>query len=238
MKNSLLDFVHRSPGTSGDVARIAIEVHRAPDDARAPAIYASLEEYARQGDPLAMCVLGRLVSRGWGARDDPDRGLRWVELAANRGFAPALSDLAERYQHGLGVRRDLDRAVDLFRDSLKGGYGPAATSIARILLHEFSVPDIEQARHYLEQAFDLGDAAAAADLGELFESGVTGSVEIGSARHWYLRGAQAGDLSCLMRLESAYRHGQLGLVRSSQRADELLASIAAISHGAEAANED
>jgi TPR repeat protein len=64
------------------------------------------ERGARDGDALAMRVMGVLYAHGEGVQRDDRRAVEWFRKAAAHGDAAAMYDLARAYQHGAGVPRD------------------------------------------------------------------------------------------------------------------------------------
>jgi TPR repeat protein len=64
------------------------------------------EREARDGDAVAMRIIGILYARGDGVPRDDRRAVEWYRKAAARGDATAMFDLASAYHRGAGVPRD------------------------------------------------------------------------------------------------------------------------------------
>jgi TPR repeat protein len=68
------------------------------------------EREARDGDAVAMRIIGVLYARGDGIPRDDRRAVEWYRKAAARGDATAMFGLASAYHRGAGVPRDPDAA--------------------------------------------------------------------------------------------------------------------------------
>lgn len=62
---------------------------------------------------------------------------------------------------------------------------------------------------WLKLAAEKGDAQAMCDLGLLYDDSPLCTDS--RALYWYKKGAEAGNLTCMMKLSNAYRYGQFGL---------------------------
>jgi TPR repeat protein len=68
------------------------------------------EREARDGDAVAMRIIGILYASGDGVPRDDRRAVEWYRKAAARGDATAMFGLASAYHRGAGVPRDPETA--------------------------------------------------------------------------------------------------------------------------------
>lgn len=73
---------------------------------------------AEQGDPVGAFRVGDLYRRGIGTPRDPEKALRWFEIAGARGGWETLGDM---YNQGDGVPRDAERAASYYRRAAETG---------------------------------------------------------------------------------------------------------------------
>ncbi|AGL20149.1 tetratricopeptide repeat protein [Actinoplanes sp. N902-109] len=164
----------------------------APQDV--PQIVAQLRERAAAGDVRACTLLG--VLQAWHLGDHTG-AVESLTTAADRGDPVAQRTLGFLVQRGLGVAASPDRADELFRAAARAGDGVAAYNVG--LRHGRSpeaVPWFRMAAGAgVVPAFPaLGDRLSEQDLDE-------------EARHWYVRGAEAGDRGSMFAAACWYRDG-------------------------------
>lgn len=116
LANLLLAAALASPlaAAAPDVTARAKVLMRA-GEATQPQARALFEQAAGQGGGPAAYYLGLMFKNGMGGPQDGAAALRWLELAAQRGVAPAMFILANLLQDGdeARARHWLDAACDL-----------------------------------------------------------------------------------------------------------------------------
>lgn len=79
----------------------------------------------------AQFIVARQVLTGDQCEKDVDKGLAWLELAAQQGQNDAAYLLASRLLHGDGVRADREKGLVWLETAAKGGHGRARIELAR-----------------------------------------------------------------------------------------------------------
>ena len=86
---------------------------------------ARLEEDAKNGYPVAQCLLGMKYMGGIGVRRDYQKAREWYEKAAAQDYAMAQYFLGVMYMEGLGVRQDYQKAHDWWEKAAVQGNADA-----------------------------------------------------------------------------------------------------------------
>jgi TPR repeat protein len=73
-----------------------------------------LKPLAKQGNPKAQYLLGRMYSNGEGVTKNPDSALKWLKLAAEQNHLGAANTLGKMYASGLDVPQDDAEATKWF----------------------------------------------------------------------------------------------------------------------------
>ena len=95
-------------GASAAGLRDAVARYDARDYGAAYTLFYGL---AQDGEPEALYYLGLMHVMGQGVGRDPQAGVRWLEMSAERGFTDAASTLGNMYASGLGVPMDSAEAM-------------------------------------------------------------------------------------------------------------------------------
>ncbi len=136
------------------------------------------------GDTHAMFLLG-LSSK------DPDKGVQWLERAAEGNHLRALAELAARHER----QGDVERADALYRRAAQGGHGPSRIRIARMLRADTDNPaNVALARRTLVAEAAAGYPEAQHLAAVMLAAGEGGPVDEAAARRWLLEAASAGYL--------------------------------------------
>lgn len=88
---------------------------------------------ANSGDPVAMVLLGELLSQGYGVRQDNVAAGKWFEAAAAKGSADAMFTLAA-IKMATKSTQQKDDAVALFKQAAEKGNSSAAYNLGLIYL--------------------------------------------------------------------------------------------------------
>lgn len=152
-------------------------------------------ERAEKGEAVAQTLLGVLLSRGLGVKQDVEAAADWFTLAGEGGDAEALYALGQLHLDGRGVAEDSAKAADLFRQAADKNHAGAARELGYLLLAgEGKEKNAMLAAAYLSRASRLGDMDAQYTLAGLFVEGV-GVVEDGKlAARWFSEAARNGHV--------------------------------------------
>jgi TPR repeat protein len=129
-----------------------------------------------------------LLSRVGGMQQEP------LELAAERGFAPAQSDLAERYEMGAGVEADYVEAQRLYQLAADQGYGFATYKLGYFEHGGYTAEaDFARAMELYGRAAALGEPLGYNGIGQLYEFGQGVEQDYVRAAAFYQLAADAGE---------------------------------------------
>lgn len=130
---------------------------------------------AQQGDPEAQLRLGQ---RYYGARPGVNRdlilALKWIQKAAEQGYARAQYCLGWHYMVGQGVQQDDRQSCHWYRLAAEQGESRAQTNLA--LCYEMGIGglirDYAEAFKWYELAAEQGNAIAGGRLIRFYEEGL------------------------------------------------------------------
>lgn len=150
---------------------------------------------AKRGDAAAQTLLGELLSRGLGVKQDLAAAADWYGLAAAQSDAEALYALGRFNLDGTGVKQDPAKAADLLEQAAKKGHAVAAREFAYLLLQGKGRPrNALLGAAYLRRAAGLGDMDAQFALGGLYVEGVGVVADAAQAARWYGEAARNGHV--------------------------------------------
>lgn len=173
---------------------------------------------AEQGDPAAQLNLGLAYLLGRGVSADENEAVAWFRKAADQGFAPAQSSLAQYYGSFVdGERRDLKRALEWFRKAADQGFAPAEYAMCTSYLgNDLTVKDDVLALKWCQLAGEQGHTRAQHELGQIYGEGRGVPVDKVKALSWLQRAAEKRVG------RGARRHRAVGWARSLHRNAERL----------------
>jgi TPR repeat protein len=152
-------------------------------------------ERAERGDAPAQTLLGVLLSRGLGVKQDIAAAADWFSLAGKAGDAEALYALGRLHFEGQGMEQDFAAAAELFKQAADKGHAVAARELAYLLLEgKGQAQNAMLAAAYLRRAAALGDMDAQYTLGGLFIEGVGVGADETQAARWYAEAARNGHV--------------------------------------------
>jgi TPR repeat protein len=157
--------------------------------------FAMALDQAEQGDPIAQTLLGELLAKGLGVRQDFKEAAGWYKLAADQGDPEALYALGRLHMDGRGLEKDIARAAELFRQAGDLGQSTALRELGYLYLRGEGVEKDEyRAAAYLTRAATGGDSDAQFTLGGLFVEGIGVSQDDVQAARWFGEAAKAGHV--------------------------------------------
>ena len=126
-------------------------------------------EFANQGNPEFQ---HRLARRHLARTKDYGEAKKWLELAADQGYAPALIDLGHSYFIGKYTEKDAEKGERYFRLAIAQGDSKAMLQLGRIYWYGNYVPkNEEEALKLWRQSAELGNAGALSALGKCYLRG-------------------------------------------------------------------
>ena len=120
-------------------------------------------EFANQGNPEFQ---HRLARHHLARTKDYGEAKKWLELAADQGYAPALIDLGHSYFIGKYTEKDAAKGEKYFRLAIAQGDSKAMLQLGNIYWYGEYVPkNEEEALKLWRQSAELGNVAALVRLG-------------------------------------------------------------------------
>jgi len=150
---------------------------------------------AKDGDPTAQTLLGVLLSRGLGVKQDLAAAADWFGLAGKGGDREALYALGQIYLAGQGLAVDVAKAAELFRQAADLGHPGAARELGYLLLQgNGAEKNAMLAAAYLHRAAVAGDMDAQYTLAGLYVEGVGVVSDDVIAARWFGEAARNGHV--------------------------------------------
>lgn len=148
--------------------------------------------------------------------------LTYLQLAADGGYAPAQSDLAERYETANGVDGDYAEAQRLYRLAADQNYGFAIYKLGRFAHYGYVAEgDYAAAMELYQRAADLGEPLGNFGLGQLYEFGNGVDQDYARAAGYYELAADAGEKMSETALAYFYEQG-IGVAQDYDKSFALL----------------
>lgn len=205
------------------LARAYILVGRASDAAPL------LDSAVAGGSGFAAYLYGRLIAEtrdpdtGYG---DPERALALLNQAADAGYPPALSDLAQTYEAGTETGPDYARAGDLYQRASEAGYGHASYKLGWFYHTGLGVDfDYATAMSFYERAAAEGEPLGHYGVGQLYEFGQGVAADPVIAGQNYQLGADQREPMSETALAYFYEQG-IGVTQDYDRSFALLVDAA------------
>ena len=105
----------------------------------------------------AQYLVGVMYENGYGMDADYGEAMRWYQLAADQGYAPALNQIGYLYFNGYGVDVDYEETAYYQKLSAMYGYGPAQLNLGYLYEYGYGVEqDYSVAMAYYQMAADQG----------------------------------------------------------------------------------
>ena len=205
----------QSPLVAAWLARAYILAGRSDDAA------ALLQPAIDAGNAFAAYLLAGLVAVGGAPELQPDAVSLLVQ-AADGGYAPAQSELGERYETGDGVAGDYAEAARLYRLAAEQGYGLASYKLG-VFAHfgYLAAADYDRAAALYRQAVAAGAPQGNYGLGQMYEYGNGVDQDYSRAAEFYQLGAEAREKMAETALAYLYEQG-LGVAQDYDRSFALL----------------
>ena len=152
------------------------------------------EEEARVGSLHAQVSLYRYKRQGV-IRSDEDDGMKWLTMAADKGYPDALTLLGGALATGNGIQRDTERAVHLLRQAAAAHDGGAHFHLFQMTQHGIGTPrDPQAAWEHLRLAADAGNMEAMQQMAKWVLTNPNSSNAEAQANEWLVKAREANKI--------------------------------------------
>ena len=153
-----------------------------------------LRAAAIAGDAAAEFEVATRFAEGHGGLQSDGEAVRWLELAAKQGLAPAQFRLGGFYEKGIAVRKDLAAARDLYAAAAAKGNGKAMHNLAVLYAEGINGPaDYRTAAQWFLKAADRGITDSQYNLAILYARGIGVEQNYAESYKWFALAASKGD---------------------------------------------
>ena len=200
----------------------AIEARNArPQTLKPEQILALIQQAATKGYWPAMHNLAVSYYEGYGVEESPEKALYWFKEIEKLDIPEGYTDMMMVYDEGIGVAADPDKSRDYMIKAAKAG-DPDSQFYLGLHLYDHQDQSLAfegYALKLLQCAAEHGHKQAHFHLALHYEV----TKQLPMAYRFYLRGAKAGDVSCLRTLANAYgqinaKHLTFNLQKDKSRA--------------------
>ncbi len=147
--------------------------------------------------------------------------LFWLQRAAEQGYEPAQTSLAQAYAEGCLVERNGELVLEWCRRAVEQDSAYACLLLAEYMLQGEVLPlDKPQAVTWFHRAVELGSTAGMVGLGYCYEMGEGVERDEAKAFRWYRAAACQRDIQGMAKLAECYQHG-IGCIRHEKLAQAL-----------------
>ncbi len=167
-----------------------------------------------RGSAVAANNLGSMYVSGQGVVANEQRATMYFRRAANRGLPFAMLTMAARSRVGLGMPENRYMSVFWYERAYEAGDAGAANDLGVMYQQGMGVrEDDARALELFGEALrrDPGNALAAYNIAEAYETGEGVPVDLGWARAYYVLAYEAGDADAAAELGRFHAEG-LGTV--------------------------
>jgi localization factor PodJL len=179
---------------------------------------------AAANNPAAEYEMGARYAEGRGVPANPQEAVRWLERAANAGFAPAQFRLASLNEKGEGIKKNLPAARRLYLAAAGKGHAKAMHNLA--VLHAEGVdgkPDYKIAAQWFRKAAGYGVTDSQYNLAILYARGIGVETNLAESYKWFALAAGNGDAEAAKkRDEVGARLDQSALAAAKQAAQAFI----------------
>jgi len=159
---------------------------------------------AEQGDANAQVWLARSLLRS----NELEEAIAWLDRAAEKGNAEAMTMLGMAYGAGRVVTKSPQEAVKWLRLAADSGYPKAEALLGLTLVTAADVRNEEEGRRWVHKAAADGDPLGQSLLGEFLLSGKAGlGKNEAEAAAWYRKAAAQGDAKAQYMLANLLANG-------------------------------
>jgi uncharacterized protein len=176
---------------------VAMDYEKGKNDARKDPVEAAkwYRQAALKGNMEAQYLLAKLITKGApGLPVDAADGIKLLQSAAGRGYAPAQNELGMRFQKGVGVSANAGEAAKWYQKAVDKDHVPAVVNLGLLLVKGEGVQqDLPKAVSLFKKAADAGDAWGMNNLGSMYEMGWGVPKDLVKAKSLYQQAADKGN---------------------------------------------
>ena len=192
----------------------------------------TIREMARHGQVYEQNQLGIASILAIAPDYSTAEALKWLERAAQRGYAPAQVNLAVMYSNGWGTPANNAKALYWLQLAVDQKYPRAYFDLGVFYLQGRGVrQDNAKAFELFRKGAESGDTSAQSNLGYLYDRGLGAAQNAEEAAAWYRKAADAGDAMGENNLADMYLRGN-GVSQDDALAFHLFQQAAAQGHTA------
>jgi TPR repeat protein len=187
----------------------------------------NLRPWVKKKKAWAQQLMGQQYYQGKGVKQSYEMAKMLYELAAQQGFATAITSLGFMYKTGLGVEQSYKKAKEYYEQAAQQGDVTAMSNLGTMYERGEGVKQsYEMARIPFEQAAQQGDADAMCNLGRMNEHGQGVEQAYEKAKEYYEQAAQLGYAQAQYYLGRMYATGE-GVLKNETKAHALWTLAAA-----------
>jgi uncharacterized protein len=189
-----------------DVAALSVgaDYENGTNEARRDSVEAAkwYRQAALNGNMEAQYLLSKLIAKApAGLPVDAADGIKLLQSAADKGYAPAQNELGLRMQKGSGLTASATDAAAWFLKASEQNYVTAHVNLGLLLVKGEGVPqDLPKAFQLFQKAADGGDAWGLNNLGSMYEMGWGVAKDIEKAKVLYKQAADKGNAMAALNL--------------------------------------
>lgn len=164
---------------------------------------------ADKGDPDCMFETAMAFMYGYGdQKPDVQQGLTWLQAAAKKNHAAAMSQLGDAYTNGNGVKQDYSTALGWYKAAADLGDRDGLFGLGWASYNGNGVAqNYPEAFRLFQLAAEKGHSMAANNIGYMFEQGQSVPVDFAKAMSWYRKAADAGNTLAMINIGGLYKNG-------------------------------
>ena len=177
----------RAPGANGSTGNAGV-------DPLPLSISPAMRHALAASDPGAAYELGIRYAEGRGLTQSTPEAARWLQHAADAGFAPAQFRLAGLNEKGEGIKKDVQTARRLYLAAAGKGHAKAMHNLA--VLYAEGVegkPDYKAASEWFLKAASYGVTDSQYNLAILYARGIGVQANLAESYRWFALAAAGGD---------------------------------------------
>ncbi len=151
------------------------------------------EQRAKQNDPQAHTLLGRIYAEGLGVPRNELTAAQWYRKGAELGDTEAMFALGVILASGKDVEKSSEDAAQMFEQAARKGHAFAHYNLAQMFLSGDGKPENPfRASQHLEYAARNGISEAQYDLATLYQRGHGVAADAYKAAYWLRQAADKG----------------------------------------------
>jgi uncharacterized protein len=182
-----------------DVAQLSVaqDYERGSNDARQDVVEAAkwYRQAALSGNMEAQFLLAKLLAKGApGLPASAEDGIKLLQSAAEKGYAPAQNELGLRFQKGTGMVANAAESVKWYEKASQQNFVSAHVNLGLMLVKGEGLPqDLKRALELFQKAADAGDAWGLNNLASMHEMGWGVPKDLEKAKTLYRQSAEKGN---------------------------------------------